>query len=67
MVAPATVSIITFIVGVSDDAKSYCWQFKCFMWLQVKVQWPTSLVSRSKYHNLNHNPSIESYTCFPFS
>ena len=64
MVAPAILSIITFIVGIDDDAKSFCRQFKQFMRLQVRVQWSTSLISKSSYHNLSHNPSIGSYMCY---
>ena len=64
MVAPATLSIITFIVGVGNDAKSFFWQFKWSMQLQLKVQWSTSLISKSSCYNLSHNPSIGSYMCF---
>ena len=64
MVAPATLSIITFIVGVGDDTKSLFWQFRWSMWLQVRVQWSISLISKSSYYNLNYKPSIGSYICF---
>ena len=33
-----TFSIITFIMGVSNDAKLFCWQFKWSKQLQSKVQ-----------------------------
>ena len=58
MVAPATLSIITFIVGVSNDAKSFCWQFKRSMRLQVRLQWSISLILKSSCYKLSHNPSI---------
>ena len=64
MVAPATLAIIAFIVGVSNDAKFFCWQLKWSKRLQLKVQWSTSLISKSNCYNLSHNPSIESYLCF---
>ena len=64
MVAPVTLSIITLIVGVSNDAKSFCWQFKWSMRLQVKVQWSKSLISKFSCYNLRCDPSIRSYMCF---
>ena len=64
MVAPATLSIITFFVGVGNDAKSFCWQFKRSIWLQVRVHLSTSLISKYSYYNLSYNPSIRSYICF---
>ena len=67
MVAPATLSIITFIVGVGNDEKSFCWQFKRSMWLQERVQWSTSLILKSSCYNLSYNPSIGSYMYFFYS
>ena len=64
MVAPVTLSIITYIVGVGNDAKVFGWQFKWSMQLQLKVQWSTSLISKFNCYNFSHNPSIGSYMCF---
>ena len=65
MVAPVTLLIkVTFMVGVGDDTKSYFWQFKRSMQLQLKVQWSTSLTSKLSCYKLSHNPSIGFYIYF---